>query len=308
MRRISDDIKIRRFVERHGEKLETGEFESYRVNLDQLSSVVRRLQDSTAIGSGINSIPGLFLVGLVSAYDLFLSKLIQCVFMARPGLLSSSGRNISFKDLTEIGSVEAAKERIIEKEVESVIRESHAKQVDWLENRLGMKLRKDLKIWPEFIEICERRNLLSHTNGVISSQYIFVCKEHGVNVDGLAVGDSLEITSEYYEKAVSVILEFGTKLTQVIWRKLLPDQISVADSELSDLSYRLITKRRYSEAVTFLRFALYEMKKHGEESTKKIMVVNLANAEKLGGNKGQAEKILSNEGICSTLLNDRFPV
>ncbi len=191
----------------------------------------------------------------------------------------------------EIGSVEAARERIIEKEVETVIRDSHVQQIEWLEKKLSMPLRKDLKIWPQFVEICERRNLISHIDGVVSSQYLAVCKEHGVSTNGAAVGSRLEITAEYYRKAVSVILEFGTKLAQVIWRKLVPDQIEQADRELNELSYRLITKRRYREAIVLLRFGLYEMKKHGTDATKKAMVVNLANAEKLDGNKDEAEKI-----------------
>jgi hypothetical protein len=37
------------------------------------------------------------------------------------------------------------------------------------------------------------------------------------------------------------------------------------------------------------------MKKYGEEATRKRMIVNLANAQKLGGNKEEAEKILQNE-------------
>jgi hypothetical protein len=37
------------------------------------------------------------------------------------------------------------------------------------------------------------------------------------------------------------------------------------------------------------------MKKHGDEATRKRMIVNLANAEKFRGNKDEAERILQNE-------------
>jgi hypothetical protein len=210
-------------------------------------------------------------------------------------MLSSSERNISFKDLTEIGSVEAAREQIIEKEVESVLRDSHSQQIDWLEKKLEIPLRKDLKIWSEFIELCERRNLLSHTDGLVSSQYVAVCKRHDVDLKDIVVGQRLGITSKYYQRAVYIILEFGIKLTQVVWRKISPDKIKKADVELDEASYRLIVRRRYSEAITLLRFGLYEMKKHGDEATRKRMIVNLANAEKLNGNKDEAERILHNE-------------
>jgi hypothetical protein len=167
MRRLSDDRNIRQFIAKTGELLESGdvEFELYRLNIDHISAISRRLEIANAVGSGVIRIPELFLMGLISAYDQFLSQLVKCVFFVRPAILSSSERNISFKDLMEIGSVEAARDRIIEKEVESVLRESHSRQIEWLERKLDVTLRKDLKIWSEFIEICERRNLISHTNG-----------------------------------------------------------------------------------------------------------------------------------------------
>jgi hypothetical protein len=223
----------------------------------------------------------MFFVGLVSAYDKFLSELIRAIFIARPELLSSSERNLSFRDLIEIGSVEAARERIIEKEIETVIRKSHSEQISWLESKLNMPLTKNLDIWPNFIEVCERRNLFTRTRGAISEKYMKTCNEHGCNLEDKAAGQTISITSKYYELAVAVILEFGMKLVQVIWRELIPGEIDLAAEKLNGFGYRLITQRRYKLAATMLKFGLYEMKKHGPEATRKMMVVNYANAEKI---------------------------
>jgi len=140
------------------------------------------------------------------------------------------------------------------------------------------------------MEICERRNLLVHTDGIVSTQYLAVYREHNVDVKDIEVGRRLSINTKYYERAVSVIFELGIKLTKVVWRKLAPSEIGVAADELNELAYRLIVKRKYIEAITFLRFGLFELKKHGEEATRKRMVVNLANAEKLGGNKEEQKR------------------
>lgn len=297
MRQISDDRNIRQFVSKTGKKLETtsSEFELYQLRTEHMGAISRKIDGARAISAGVNRIPELFLMGLIGTYDQFLSQLIKCIFEARPELLSSSEKNISFKDLIEIGSIDAARDRIIEKEIESVIRESHSKQIEWLERKLDMPLRKELRIWPEFIEICERRNLISHTNGVVSSQYMTVCREHGVALDNVILGRKLMIGSKYYKRAVSVILEFGVKLTQVVWRKLKPYELDEAATGLNNSAYNLICKRMYEEANALLRFGLYEMKKHGTELTRKMMVINLANAEKLSGNKDKAEVILQKE-------------
>jgi hypothetical protein len=36
-----------------------------------MTTIVQKLEASKAIGIGINSVPALFLIGLVSAYDVF---------------------------------------------------------------------------------------------------------------------------------------------------------------------------------------------------------------------------------------------
>src|SRR5262249_11987437 len=145
------------------------------------------------------------------------------------------------------------RDAIIEKEVESVIRSSHSGQIEWLEKRLNMTLRKDLKIWPEFIELCERRNIFTHADGLVSSQYLKACAAHGCTVTA-KFGEKLSVDPAYYENAVSIILEMGVKLTQVVWRKLCPDQILEASTELNEFAYELIAKRKYKAAITMLEF------------------------------------------------------
>jgi hypothetical protein len=109
------------------------------------------------------------------------------------------------------------------------------------------------------------------------------------------IGQKLRVTPKYYDKAVETVLEFGCKLVQVIWRKLKPDEITLAERRLNDISYKLIVRRQYKLASRILEFGLVEMKKHGIDSTRKMMVVNYANTEKLSGNMTQAIKILDAE-------------
>lgn len=112
---IMDDQSIREFARTHGELLQSGKFKSYAMDIIHLGEITRRIERSASIRSGVRSLPTMFFVGLVSAYDKFLAELIRSIFISRPELLSSSERNLSFKDLMEIGSLEAARERIIER-------------------------------------------------------------------------------------------------------------------------------------------------------------------------------------------------
>ena len=123
-------------------------------------------------------IPINFIVSFVSLYDAFLGGIIRNIFAVKPELLHHSEKNISFSDLMKFKSLKEAKDIIVEKEVETILRENHYKQIKWFENKLGMTLTKDLDIFSDFIEITERRNLFVHSNGVVSRQYLQICNEH----------------------------------------------------------------------------------------------------------------------------------
>ena len=121
--------------------------------------------------------PRMFVVTLVCQYDAIIGNLIRLVLTNKPEILNGSEKTISFKQLTEYHSMEEAKEAIIAKEIETILRDSHDDQLKWFENKLGIKLHEDKELIAKFIEITERRNLFTHTNGVVNDSYISNCKK-----------------------------------------------------------------------------------------------------------------------------------
>jgi hypothetical protein len=116
-----------------------------------------------------------FIVSLVSQYDVFLSALVRCLFIAQPGLIQSSKKTFEVSEILAFGSMQEAKDAIADEEIESLLRESHHEQFSWLERRFNIQtLRKDLRSWPNFVEITQRRNLFVHSDGRISKQYLKV--------------------------------------------------------------------------------------------------------------------------------------
>ena len=147
----------------------------------------------------IEILPNSLFVSLISQFDAFLGKLIKQIFLTKPEILNSSEKNISFAKLSELKSFEEAKEYMIEKEIESVLRESHTDHFQWLENKLRITLRKDLDIWKDFIEITERRNLLVHNDGIVTSQYLLICRQNNVTFSSEPkIGDQLNVDPEYF--------------------------------------------------------------------------------------------------------------
>jgi hypothetical protein len=301
------------YCSEHGDAVDaTPKSTIYRMDQSRYSEIMKRHKRFVALKSGRELLPELFLLGLVSAYDGFLSELIRSMFVVKEELLSSSDKKLSYGEFAAMGSFEAARNFIIEKEVETVLRQSHADHFEWLERKLGIPLRKDLQIWPAFIELCERRNLITHTAGIVSSQYIDVCKAHKADVNGISVGDHVKITKDYMNQSVSLIEELGVKLIQVIWRKLLPDDFEAASDSLNSVGYDLIVERRYEMARTLLEFGL-SLKNTGPDAVRRRMAVNAANSCKLSGKLPEAKEILNkfdwsasgaDFNICIAAIND----
>jgi hypothetical protein len=262
--------------------------------------VVRKVSRTAA---AITLVPRSMLVAFVSQFDGFLSRLLETIYLARPELLNGSERSLSFSELTAFESVEAARDHVLEKEIESLLRESHSKQFDWLEKKFDLPLRKDLPVWPTFIEVTERRNLFVHTAGQVSAQYLQVCQAHKADCTQIQRGQRLKAGRAYMTQAYEAIFEVGVKLGHVLWRKVLPEQREDADRHLNRVLFELLVDGKYNLAKTAADFAT-GLKKFSSAETRMIFVINRAQAYKWSGNEQRVQEILDAEDF--TALQDKF--
>lgn len=308
---------LSRFLDDNCEKTGTnsdGEDE-YRVGPEHFGKLRRLQRGLNSAASAQLLLPSSLLVTLVSRYDAFLGRLIRAMIEIRPELIGSGDRSLTLKQLSELENYDAAREFLIEKEIESVLRKSHADHFDWLESRLDMPLRKDLPGWKSFIELTERRNLLVHCDGIVSHQYLAKCRDHGVDASTTAVGNQLGAPPDYFRSACDCILEMGVKLTHVIWRKLLPDSRESADDALNTTGFELVVHENFSLAKELLRFSSSVIKKHATERHRLMFLVNWAQACKWNGDDGQCNDLLKREDwsakgqefqICAYALMENY--
>lgn len=247
---------------------------------DQAFRAVRR--NHKLASSAIRQTPRALFVAMVSAFDAYLGRLLRGIFILKPELIHASQRSLSFAELVRFESIEAAKEHVIAEEIDSFLRNSHIDHFEWLEQRLSMSLRKDLPSWATFVEVTQRRNLYVHCNGIVSKQYLDICRNNGVAVDGISLGSPLKIDVKYFRDAFSCLFEIGVKLAQVTWRKLAPSQLDAADEALNEVCCELLLNERYKLAHNLLTFATSTLKKHSCAFYRRIFVINLAVAAKFG--------------------------
>ena len=259
----------------------TEDVTKYSLEPDSVSRFKRLKHQHDNFRHAYRLIPRHFVISLVAQYDSFLGQIIRFLFSVKPDLLNASGKALPFTELVRFPDIEAARAYIIEKEIESIIRKCHADQFAWLKEKLKTPFNKDLSCWPTFIELTERRNLFVHTDGTVSSQYLAVCAQHkATTIDGVNVGDQLEVPNDYFQEAYRCIFEIGVKMAHVIWRRLCPDQIDASDSNVIDITFDLIEKREYELAIRLLSFFTRKTISHASDSNRRVMLINLAQAYK----------------------------
>lgn len=234
-----------------------------------------------------------FLVSLVSQFDTYVSDMIKAIFEVRPEIINSSEKQLTFSELSKFADIKEAKDYIIEKEIETVLRESYTEQFKWFEKKLSIQLRKDLPIWQTFIEITQRRNLFVHNDGKVSSQYLSVCKENNVQLDDkVKLGAELGVGFKYFDRAFKCFFELGVKLNQVIRRNLLPEEIEHADSSFLNISFELIENRQYDLAKTLYDFSDKYINKYSNEDLRLRILVNRAQTYKWLDQNDECKRII----------------
>jgi len=284
----------------------------YDVRAAQLSEREKRA------GVASELLPTVLVLALVGQFDAFVGRLLRVLFLLRPELIEASERSLTFSQLMDLGSIEAAREYVLEKEIETVLRKSHPDQFTWMENKFKIELRKGLPSWKTFVELTERRNLFAHTNGIVSDQYLINCREHEVEIPADCIrGTELAVDPDYFRNAYSCMLELGVKLSQVLWRKLIPEELENADDSLNEVAYSLIIAKRYELAVELLDFGCCVLKKHSSEQKRKVLQINRAQAYKWMGDEGASLKVLESEDwsacgldfqLAIAVLKDEFDV
>ncbi len=294
------------YAAKHGEKISSvDDGTTYRYATEYASQAVFLNRQHANIRNTYRLMPRQFVMSMVAQYDSFFGKIIRFMFAVKPELLNASDRALAFTDLVLFPDIEAAREFIIEKEIESVIRKSHADQFAWLKGKLNTSFNKELPCWPTFIELTERRNLFVHTDGRVSSQYLSVCESHEAFIaQETTVGSTLDVPNEYFQEAYKCVFEIGVKMAHVIWRRLCPDRINESDNNINDITFYLIQNDEYELAIRILSHFTSKQIKHANDSNRRTMLINIAQAYKWSGRDEECMNCLAS--VDWSACEDKF--
>lgn len=231
-----------------------------------------RLSDSRAVSVLMKSL----FIGIFSEYDVFIGDLLKAIYEKKPDLFKNIKREITLSELLEFSSVEAVKQDILDKEIDSFRRNSYAEQFCELESKFDIKTLRGFSDWSNFVELGQRRNLLTHNGGICSDQYINMCEKSGyIWKDKPNCGDDLMPTPKYFYDAIIIASKVAFMLTHTLWRKLLPTEVEEADNEMNSTIFEILSKERWKQGTEFSEFALTDpMVRKTSDINKRIRIIN----------------------------------
>jgi hypothetical protein len=192
------------------------------------------------------------LISLVSSVEWFLAQLIHKHYKENPGIVGSKEKQFSLDELAAFDTVDDARNYLIEKTVESVLRGSIQDWIDFLTSKLKLSMGY-LKDHKDFlIEVTQRRNLLVHNGGVVNR--IYLSNLPSDYHDAPKIGDNIHITSEYLNKAISTFERCFLLIAAELWKKVGADN-EERGKLLINLSYEHLISERYEVAESISFFA-----------------------------------------------------
>ena len=265
-----------------------------------ISKVAKGREQVRRIDNGTAAMPASTLMSMVAAFDSIIADLVGVLLKARREKLNVGERTVSLAEVLASSSVDEILDRFVTNEVYELLRGSHDDQVKFIEKNFDIEIRTDWRGWADFIEVFERRNLLAHGEAKFTARYAEICRRHGKSINIRKPGETIELRRQYLRHAADTLLEFGVLLAFSLWRKHFKDEEEEAFSALNQVAYQFVVEDRLSVAINILRYATGIKTTNCSDFTRRMMIVNLANAWRKMKKPEDAEKVLSSVDWSAT--------
>lgn len=253
-------------------------------------------------------------LSLFSAFDAFTGELIAAIYNKNPDLYKGINRTLTVSEMLQYENIEDVKTIVLNSEIESFRRKSYIEQFETLESRFSLNLRK-YKNWPKFVECSQRRNLLTHCDGIVSDQYIKLCKNEGCTLDPpLKQGDTLNLSPSYLAESCLLVIETGLKLGQTLWRHQFDSELELADNHLHEVVYNFLITANIPAAKMAGEYSV-NIPKYSSDTTKMIMFINYLLSLKIDGQDEVVSKMVASKDwgplcndfkLAAAILKDDF--
>lgn len=243
----------------------------------------------------------------VSFLDALLAELLRFFYGRFPDSLNGEEHELTFKELCDLGSIDVAREYVMSRKVESVLRQSTKEQFRFLRSKLKVDLSM-LNEWEIYLnETIQRRHIWVHNGGKVSKLYLNnVVDERMRSQLDVKEGDILPVDQSYLRRAIDRVNLAGVVISQQCWRKWVPIEAAYADRVLSDNVYDTLCDRRFVAGQYLGSFAVKVV--DSSDAARRDTIINWAQAWKWAGKHARAIQIVDEHDWSSCSLRYRIAV
>ncbi len=257
---------------------------------ETLENLEKKVRNSSL---AIRAVPRGLFISLVSYFDNHLRGLLNIVFEKNNFLLNNTEKKISTSEVLELTSITEVRQYLVNKEIEQLLYDGRKKCFDWLEEKLKIKCNFNEIGIKKFTELTERRNLFVHSDGIVTKQYINICRKNNIPLSKkIKVGYKLELTPGYFLDSCYLCLCIGIELSQALWRKLEENKIEDADTYLLNMTADLLNNDNNLSAGRLLDFS-DKLEKVSSEKFKLMFIINRALSMKFGKSEKMAIDLIN---------------
>jgi hypothetical protein len=219
---------------------------------ERLRDVETALEYASYYSGGVSRIPSIILTAMVAELEVLIAEAIKWSFRRKPEMVRSIDRKLGVADLEGIDSIDTLKDSFIEKEVDEILRGNGKKQIEDVEGLLNIQILSAIEKPEVFLEIFERRNLILHTGGIVSRQYLASLRRIGYREEDLpSLGTRLTADADYFTSSARSLLTFGALLgLRVAW-KFDQENRKEHDGWLLRFSHSLLAAGEYPTAIQY---------------------------------------------------------
>jgi hypothetical protein len=183
------------------------------------------------------------LTSVIADFEVMVGGLLRYSISRAPKLIESSERTYTWADIATYSDLEEFKAAQIDKMVDSILYGSFQSWLEFLAKRFGISA-ASLATADGTVEIFQRRNLVVHTGGQVSQQYLDnVSKAHQAKL-----GTNLSVDVDYLQRASDTMLVMGVTLIYSAASKMVKDAQSMRwleDYLAGGLIYNLLHAQRF---------------------------------------------------------------
>ncbi|WP_425083820.1 hypothetical protein [Ruegeria profundi] len=214
---------------------------------------------------------------LVSEYEAFWVELLAILARVRPTAFLGDEFVVTEAELTDYDSIEELRYAKLQQALDDILHgKSHIEVLDFIGKKFGGNLLSDKKLISEFVEVCQRRHLITHAGAKVNKRYLRICLDAGCDVETLPkLGENVTISRKYLRRATARIYQVGFFSLHLLWQKLLRDTEG-SDSAVLNASHTFLENDLTKMARRISKFSLERKSNRPHNVVHAYLIINQA--------------------------------